>query len=57
MNLAKSKLKIWAERHALAIAFRFFLTAIWPMAFVGLAMAALVALILLIALLPDVPVA
>ena len=55
--MAKSKLKTWAERNALLISLRFFLTAFWPMAFVGLAMAALVALILLIALLPDVPVA
>lgn len=55
--MAKSRLKIWAERHALAIAFRFFLTVFWPMAFVGLAMAALAVLILVIALIPDSPVA
>ena len=55
--MAKSRIKIWAERHALAIAMRFFLTAIWPMALVGLAMAILAALILLIALLPDATVA
>ena len=53
----KRTIKKWAERHALAIAFRFFLTAFWPMAFVGLAMAALAALILVIALMPDAPVA
>lgn len=53
----KMAIKKWAERHALAIAFRFFLTAFWPMAFVGLAMAALAALILVIALMPDAPVA
>lgn len=55
--MAKSRIKIWAERHALAIAFRFFLTLFWPMAFIGLAMAALAVLILAIALMPDVPVA
>lgn len=55
--MVKSKLKIWAERQALAIAARFFLTFFWPMAFVALAAAALVVLIVLIAALPDVPVA
>ncbi len=55
--MAKSKLKIWAERNALLISFRFFLTVIWPMAFIGLAMMALAVLILVIALMPDVPVA
>jgi hypothetical protein len=55
--MAKKKLKIWAERHAILIAFRFFLTVIWPMAFVALAMTALALLIILIAAVPDVPVA
>lgn len=55
--MAKSKLKIWAERQALAITARFFLTFFWPMAFVALAAAALVLLIALIAALPDVAVA
>lgn len=53
----KSKLKKLAERHALLIAFRFALTAFWPMAFVGTAMLVLAVLIVLIAILPDVPVA
>ena len=55
--MAKSKLKIWAERQALAIAARFFLTAFWPMAFVALAAAALALLIVLVAALPDTAVA
>ena len=55
--MKKNRIKIWAERHALAIAFRFSLTVIWPMAFIGLAMAALAVLILVIALVQDVPVA
>ena len=55
--MAKSKLKTWAERQALAITARFFLTAFWPMAFVALAAAALVLLIVLIAALPDPAVA
>ena len=55
--MAKLRIKTWAERHALLISFRFFLTAFWPMAFIGLAMMALAILILVIALVPDVPVA
>lgn len=54
--MAKSRIKIWAERQALAITARFFLTFFWPMAFVALAAAALVVLIVLIAALPDAPV-
>lgn len=57
LTMAKSRIKTWAERHALLISFRFFLTAFWPMAFIGLAMMALAILILVIALVPDVPVA
>ncbi len=55
--MAKKRIKIWAERHALAIALRFFLTAFWPMAFLSLAMIALALLIILIAAIPDAPVA
>jgi len=55
--MEKSRLKIWAERQALAITARFFLTFFWPMAFVALAAAALVLLIVLIAAIPDAPVA
>jgi len=57
LTMVKSRLKIWAERQALAITARFFLTFLWPMAFVALAAAALVLLIVLIAALPDVAVA
>jgi len=57
LTMAKSRIKIWAERQALAITARFFLTAFWPMAFVALAAAALVLLIVLIAALPDQAVA
>lgn len=52
----KRRIKIWAERHALAIVARFALTIIWPMVAIGVAMLALAALIVLIAAIPDVPV-